>query len=134
MAKYIYPAIFTAEENGLYSIHFPDLDSCYTSGDNLQDGYEMAGDVLCMTLYEMEENKQTVPNPSDPMTHKLKEGEFVALVSCDTIEYRLFNDNKSVKKTLTIPSWLNSMAEREGVSFSGVLQKALKQELNIDKV
>ena len=54
MAKYVYPAIFTKEENGCYSIVFPDLEGCYTTGDSLVDGIYMAEDVLAFTLYSLE--------------------------------------------------------------------------------
>ena len=60
-----------------------------------------------------------------------EQGEFVSLVTCDTLEYRKYYDNKAVKKTLTIPAWLNTMAEREGINFSAVLQSALKKELHV---
>lgn len=130
MAKYIYPAVFTKEGN-LYSVDFPDLESCYTQGESLQDAFEMASDVLCLTLYDMEENKKDIPAPSDPEKVDAGKNGFVSLISCDTIEYRRYYDNKAVKKTLTIPAWLNTLSEREGVNFSAVLQRALKNELNI---
>ncbi len=130
MAKYVYPAVFT-KEGGVYSVIFPDLESCYTQGDSVQDAFDMASDVLCLTLYELEENKKTIPAPSDPGKLKTQKSEFVALVSCDTLEYRRFFDNRAVKKTLTIPAWLNTMSEREGVNFSAILQRALKAELKI---
>ncbi len=135
MTKYIYPAIFNKEEE-LYSVIFPDLESCYTQGDNLQDAMEMAEDVLCMTLYEFEESGSEIPTPSEVNEIPVKNAEFVSLVTCDTLEYRQFYDNKAVKKTLTIPSWLNTMSEREGINFSSVLQDALKERLSIheDKV
>ena len=59
------------------------------------------------------------------------ENQLVTLIRCDTIEYRKFFDNRAVKKTLTIPAWLNTMAERQGVNFSMILQNALKAELHI---
>ena len=130
MAKYVYPAVFTPEING-YSINFPDFESCYTSAENLGDGLDMANDVLCLTLYGLEEDGGEIPAPSDVKHVRAEGGAFVTLVSCDTIEYRKFYDNKAVKKNLTIPSWLNTMAERQGINFSMILQKALKQELNI---
>lgn len=130
MAKYVYPAIFTQEAGG-YSIRFPDFDSCYTSAQTLEEGMEMANDVLCLTLYGLEEDGGAIPAASPIKTVQAGEAEFVTLVSCDTIEYRKFYDNKAVKKTLTIPAWLNTMAERQGVNFSMTLQSALKQELNI---
>ena len=131
MAKYVYAAIFTPEENGYYSVNFPDFESCYTSGESLQNAMEMARDVLCLTLYDMEERQAKIPNPTDIRNIKAAENEFVSLISCDTIEYRKFYDNRAVKKTLSIPAWLNTMAEREGVNFSSTLQNALKHELHI---
>ncbi len=130
MAKYVYPAVFTPEDGG-YAVNFPDFESCYTDGDNLEDALEMAADVLCLTLYDMEERGETIPEPTPIKDVKVTGDEFVSLVNCDTVEYRKFFDNKAVKKTLTIPNWLNTIAERKGVNFSLVLQNALKQELNI---
>ena len=130
MAKYIYPAIFT-KEGELYNVRFPDLESCYTQGNSLQDAYEMASDILCLSLYNLEEEKATIPHASNISDIKTGADEFVSLISCDTLEYRQYYDNKAVKKTLTIPSWLNTMSEREGINFSAVLQAALKSALNI---
>lgn len=130
MARYIYPAVFT-KEGTLYSVRFPDLESCYTQGDDLQDAYDMAADVLCLTLYNLEEEKASIPLASEMSTIKIGENEFVSLVTCDTLEYRQYYDNRAVKKTLTIPAWLNTMSEREGINFSAVLQAALKSALNI---
>jgi len=131
MAKYIYPAIFTKEDEGGYSILFPDLQGCYTQGEEMQDSLEMANDVLCFTLYDLEIENAEIPPPSDPSTIKCDENSFITLVSCDTIEYRRFFDNKAVKKTLTIPSWLNKMAEQADLNFSQILQNALKEKLLI---
>lgn len=131
MAKYIFPAIFSQEDNGSFSVSFPDIDNCYTQGDDLQDAYEMAEDVLCLFLYKMEEASENIPTPSNPKDIQVNDNSFVAIIGADTLEYRMFYDNKAVKKTLTIPQWLNTMAEREGVNFSYVLQSALKEKLGI---
>ena len=130
MAKYIYPAIF-AKEGAFYTVCFPDLESCYTQGDDLQDAYDAAEDVLCLTLYNLEESGATIPPASDVSAISVAPDEFVSLVSCNTLEYRKFYDNRAVKKTLTIPAWLNTMSERAGINFSAVLQNALKKELKI---
>lgn len=130
MAKYIYPAIFK-KEGEVYTVRFPDLESCYTQGDSLQDAYEMAQDVLCLTLYGLEEEKASIPPASELSALKTELGEFTSLVDCDTMEYRQYYDNRAVKKTLTIPAWLNTMSEREGINFSAVLQAALKKTLGI---
>ena len=130
MAQYVYPAVFT-EEDGGYSINFPDLKNCFTSAETLGAGIKMANDVLCLMLYEMEEAGEAIPEPSSIHDIPVARNEFVNFISCDTLEYRKFFDNKAVKKTLSIPSWLNDMAERAGVNFSATLQAALKQQLNI---
>lgn len=62
MAKYVYPAVFTEEDSG-YSINFPDLPNCFTSGETLGEAIEMAGDILCLTLYEMEQAGTAIPAP-----------------------------------------------------------------------
>lgn len=132
MAKYAFPAVFTAYENGLYSVNFPDVPSCYTDGEGLADALEMANDVLCLRLYDIEESGEPVPEPSDPKAIKTNENEFVSMVACDTLEYRKFYDKKAVKKTLTIPNWLNVIAERAGINFSQVLQEALSEKLGLN--
>lgn len=130
--KYVYPAIFTPEDCG-YSVRFPDIHNCFTSGEDLADAMEMAEDVLCMMLYDAETQSEAVPAAStvDAIRAETSPGEFVSLICCDTIEYRKLHDNRAVKKTLSIPSWLNDMAEQAGINFSGTLQEALKQQLNI---
>ena len=130
MAKYVYPASFKPENEG-YSITFPDLENCFTQGENMADGLEAAADALCLALYDMEESGQAIPAASDLKAVKVEQGELVTLVMCDTIEYRRYYDNKAVKKTLTIPAWLNTMAERAGLNFSQVLQNGLKNELHV---
>lgn len=130
MAQYVYPAVFKEEDCG-YSINFPDLENCFTSAETLGDGIKMANDVLCLMLYEMEQAGEPIPAPSSIRDIPVEADEFVNFISCDTIEYRKFFDNKAVKKTLSIPSWLNDMAERADINFSATLQAALKQQLNI---
>ena len=93
-----------------------------------------AQDALCLMLYDLEESGEFIPAPSDALDIEktLGDNEFISLVSCDTLEYRQYFDQKAVKKTLTIPSWLNTLAEREGINFSSVLQAALKRTLGIE--
>lgn len=133
MAKYVFPAIFTPEEGG-YTIVFPDVKNCFTEGDNLTEAMENANDILCMMLYDLERDGKELPVASSVANIQatISGEEFVTLISCDTIEYRKFHDNRAVKKTLSIPSWLNEMAEKAGINFSGTLQDALKKQLNID--
>ena len=127
--RYVYPAIFTPE-NGAYSVIFPDLEIA-TSGETLVEAMDMAQDALCLQLYDFEERKGAIPAASSITDLICPTGSFASLIECDTMEYRRYYDNKAVKKTLSIPSWLNTMAEREDINFSAVLQKALKAELNL---
>ena len=92
MAKYIYPAVFTPEDGG-YSINFPDFESCYTSADTLEEGLHMANDVLCLTIYDMEESGQSVPRPSKITDVKTNGDEFTTLIECDTLAYQGSQEN-----------------------------------------
>ena len=130
MARYVYPVVLTPEDEGGYSACFPDLESCYTQGEDLADALEMAADVLCMTLYGLEEAGGDFPEPTGTSA-LAAEGRIVSLVSADTMEYRKFYDNKAIRKTLTLPSWLNVLAEKQGINFSAALQKALREELRL---
>lgn len=132
MKKYSYPAVFTPEENGAYSIYFPDFESCYTCGDSLADGIMMAEDVLAFTLYDYEKENRPVPSPSNLNEIAVQPSEFVNYIACDTLAYRKMHSNKAVKKTLSIPEWLNEAAEKAGINFSRALQDALMKQLNIN--
>ena len=129
MAKYAYPAIFTPEEDGSYSINFPDLEGCYTCGDSLEDGIEMASDALALVLYGYEKDGREIPAPSAPAAIPLSGNAFVNYIACDTLRYRKMYNNKAVKKTLTSPEWLNEAAASMGLNFSQVLQEALLQKV-----
>lgn len=133
MAKYIYPAVFTPEDGGMFSINFPDIDGCYTCGNNLSDGMDMAQDALALMLTHLEDEKHTIPRASaiNDLALDFENGTFATYISCDTTTYRRLMNNSAVKKTLSIPSWLNDSAVAAGLNFSQVLQDALKQQLNI---
>ncbi len=125
--KYVYPAIFEPE-NGKYYVSVPDLSGCNTVGDDLQDAIEMARDAISMWLCIAEDKKENIPVPSENL--KCEKG-FVSFVDADTTLYRKMTENRAVKKTLTIPSWLNAQAELAGVNFSQILQEALTEKLHI---
>lgn len=129
--KYIYPAVFT-EENGSYSVLFPDLEGCYTCGSDLKDAFEMAEDVLAFTLYHYESKGLAIPEPSSVNDFNVKNNEFVNLIVADTLEYQKMHNNKAVKKTLTIPEWLNELATENNLNFSQILQTALKEQLHVN--
>jgi predicted RNase H-like HicB family nuclease len=124
-------AVFTLEENGLYAVEFPDIEGCFTSGDNIEDAIFMAQDALCLTLYNLEQKGSAIPKASNIRDININENQFANYIAVDTDLYHRFYDKKAVKKTLTIPKWLNERAEEENVNFSSILQTALKQHLRI---
>lgn len=130
MSKYVYPAVFQEEEIG-FSVSFPDIPNCCTQGKTLNEAITMAEDALCLMLYTFEEEDIPINTPSDIRSLNLKSNEISTLITCDTLEYRKLFDNRAVKKTLTIPSWLNTMSERANANFSAILQEALLNFLNI---
>ncbi len=129
MSKYSYPAVFTPEDNGSYSVNFPDLENCYTCGDTLPDAIMMAEDVLAFALYEYERNQKVIPSPSRPEVIALQHDEFINYIACDTLAYRKRFSNTAVKKTLTIPEWMNEAAISMGLNFSQILQDALLSKI-----
>ena len=131
--KYVYPAVFTPLSSGEYDIRIPDLPGCVTCGDNLIDAIEMGRDALSMWLFDAENKQENIPIASQitDIGYDAK-NSFVSLIDTDTIAFRKENYNKAVKKTLSIPGWLNVLAEKAGVNFSQILQDALKEYLNIE--
>ena len=129
--KYAYPAIFHSEKEGGFFISFPDLENCFTQGENITEGIDMATDVLSLTLWHMKEENLEIPAPSPLAKISVEYGAFVTLISADTIAYRKKNDTKAVRKNLSIPHWLDVLAKERNISFSATLQNALMRELGL---
>ena len=128
--KYAYPAIFTPVGNGEYDVKVPDLPGCRTCGKDLADAICMAEDAVSMWLWDAENKAEAIPAAA--RLPSVAEPQFANYVVADTDEYRRKNDNRAIKKTLSIPSWLNLRAEQAGVNFSQVLQDALKEKLSVN--
>lgn len=127
--KYAYPAIFTPVEGGEFDVTIPDLPGCRTCGTDLPDAIFMAEDALAMWLWDAEAKEESIPAPS--VLSSVLAPQFINYIVADTDEYRRKYDNRAVKKTLSIPNWLNTQAEQAGVNFSQVLQEALKEKLHV---
>lgn len=127
--KYVYPVIFEDAEEGGYVVTVPDIPCCFTQGEDMADAIFMAEDVIAMMLAEYEDEGKPVPTPSK--IEDVKTTGIISLVRADTDEWRKLVDNKAVKKTLSIPSWLNKKAERAAINFSQTLQDALCQKLGV---
>ena len=124
--KLVYPAIFKEEKIG-YSVMFPDLLGCVTQGDTLEEAIEMAEDAALGWLLTALEENEKIPEATNINDIELEyKDEFVSLLLLDLSAYsEKYSSRKSVKKTLTIPFWLNERAERLKINFSKTLQDAL---------
>ncbi|MEI8096461.1 MAG: type II toxin-antitoxin system HicB family antitoxin [Spirochaetales bacterium] len=131
MKTFLYPAYFHRDEAGLYGIEFPDLPGCFSAGDDLEDALSMAREALSLHLYGLLDDGDLPPAATDPERVPQKEGAFVVPIEGRPEMVRDAIRNRSVKKTLTIPNWLNEEAERNHVNFSQVLQEALKARMGV---
>lgn len=130
--EYVFPAIFYYDDDGI-SIEFPDLPGCLPCAQSTEEAVKNAKEALGVHLYGMEKDGDNIPEPTDVKDIKVEEGGVLMLVDVYMPVVRDRINNKYVKKTLTLPYWLNAEAERNGVNFSGVLQEALKNYLHIQK-
>ena len=134
----MYPACFIKEEDGYngYSVVFPDLNNLATCGKDENEAMAMAIDCLAGYIWWLKNDGDPIPSPSsikDISIEKVMEeleGDpndegYVTMVSVDVEEYASLHFEKSVKKTLTIPAWLNIAAQKKNINFSQVLKEAL---------
>ena len=131
--KYVYPAIITVERKK-FLVSVPDLPGLHTFGNNMADALFMARDAIEMWLWDAENKGEAIPPPSSQKKiSKMSKSpdQIVSMIAADTDEYRRQNDTRAVKKTLSIPSWLNNQAEKANAPFSQILQQGLKEYLRI---
>ena len=128
--NYIYPAVFYPEPDGRFSVIFPDLNDLATYGDNLADAFSMAQDACGQYLFTSLRDGEALPTPT-PLESVEKDdpAAFVNLVGVNLNEYARAYDDKAVKKTLSIPAWLNTACENYGINYSKVLKDALIAKL-----
>ena len=128
--KKVYPIVLTPAEEGGFVVYVPDFN-INTQGDNEADAMDMARDAIAMTGCYWEDEKRAIPSPTPINSVVIQENQFKTLVDVDFESYRKRNENRSVRKNCTIPSWLNDEAEKAGINFSATLQEALKAQLGI---
>jgi predicted RNase H-like HicB family nuclease len=129
--RYIYPAVIRVVDNS-YEVNFPDIINCFTFGEDLEDALDSARDVLELCLYDMEQDNITIPEPSQINEIDLKKNESIAWINVWMIPVRDKMENKSVKKTLTIPKWINDIGVENNLNFSQILQAAIKEKMGIN--
>lgn len=131
MNKLFYPAVFHKAEEGGFWISFPDIPECLTQGETMDEAYEMAIEALGLALTDCEKEHQPIPSASDPSAISLEPDSFLVVVEFDMLAYKKRFNSRAVKKTLTIPEWLNEAAIDMGLNFSQVLQEALMAKVQL---
>jgi predicted RNase H-like HicB family nuclease len=140
--KKVYPALIAEDDKSKeYFVYVPDM-GIYTEGSDFADAIEMARDAIGCKGVDMEDSNIPLPDAStyDEAIAKAKaEADEIfdystgtpSFIDIDFYEYRKKNDMRAVRKNCTIPSWLNTEAEKASINFSAVLQDALKKELHL---
>lgn len=131
--RYFFPAIFNIDHDGI-AIEFPDLPGCLPTGRNIEESVKNAKEALALHLYGMEQDGDTIPKASDVTKIKPDEKQFLLIIEVWMKPFRDEMKNKAIKKTLTIPKWLDDLAIENDVNFSHVLQEALKDYLGVNRI
>lgn len=125
---FVYPAIFNKEEDGYWS-NFIDFDSVYSDGDTLEEVMANTSNALGFYLEDLKE----YPTPTTDISKiKLNKNQFISFISVDMEVYKEKFSDKAVKKTLSLPAWINTLALEKKINFSEVLKEALIKKLGID--
>lgn len=123
--KLFYPALFHRAEEGGFWVSFPDIPECLTQGEDMAQAYEMAVDALGLALTCRKEEHEEIPKASEPENVAVESDSFLVVIEFDMLAYQKSTSARAVKKTLSIPEWLNEKALAMNVNFSQVLQDAL---------
>ena len=128
--KGMFTAVIHPRENGNgFECRVPDFPGCVTSGSTLEEACEMIEDAANLWACYIETDGRVIPSQTPYQDVTKEEGDIVQLVRVDTEAYRHLNDNRSVRKNVSLPAWMAAMAERRGINCSQVLQDALKRVL-----
>jgi predicted RNase H-like HicB family nuclease len=129
---YVYPAVISFDDDGI-SVEFPDLPGCVSCADTTEEATKNANEALRLHLWGMEKDNDVIPLPSDIRSLQLDPNQILLLVEVFMPPIRERLNSRFIKKTLSLPAWLNAEAEAKGVNFSQVLQTALKDYLGISQ-
>jgi len=130
--KYIYTAVFTPNEDGT-KIHarVPDLPGCITTGRDLQDAIDQITDAASGWLVVAEDEGLPIPAASSQTEIARTADAELSMIRVDTISYRAMTDTRSVRKNVSLPAWMASLADRQGVNCSQLLQEALRKQFGV---
>lgn len=128
--RYIFPAIFDYAEDGI-SIEFPDLIGCLPCAHSDEEALKNAQEAMALHLFNMEKDGEEITEATPVTKLHTKSNQAIVLIDVWMPSFRDQMENKAIKKTLTIPKWLNDLVEQNNVNFSHILQNALKNYLGI---
>lgn len=126
--QYAFPAFFYFDKDGI-SIEFPDLPGCLPCAHSQDEAFHNAKEALGLHLYGMEQDGDTIPEPTPISKLTPEPGGVIVMVEVFMPAIRDRMNNRSVNRTVTIPAWLNAAALERNINFSQVLQDALKQQI-----
>ncbi|AMB95148.1 type II toxin-antitoxin system HicB family antitoxin [Aerococcus urinae] len=123
----VYPAIFEREDKYII-VKFPDIPAAMTQGEDLSQAYEKAVEVLGAALEDYDDYPE--PSPIESVSEQFPDSD-LALIGVDLVAYRRKYHSKTVRKTVTVPEWLNDLAIAKQINFSQTLTEALKEKLGV---
>lgn len=129
--KAAYPVVFVESEKGIYRTFIPDFGVA-SHGASVVEAIEAARHVIGEKGLDLEDRGEEIPQPFSSGEIEQEKGEFLSLIDIDFDEYRRAHDTRTVRRNVSLPSWLNVAAEKAGINVSAVLQNALKSELNLE--
>lgn len=130
--RYSFIAVFNIADDGI-AITFPDLPGCLPCADTLGEAVENAREALGLHLWGMEQDNESIPEPTSIQNIQLSENEVPAVIDVFMPTFRDKLSNRFVKKTLSLPAWLADMADKDGVNCSKVFQTALMEYLGVNQ-
>lgn len=125
MAEYVYPAIFHENDDGSFTINYPDLPGCISEGKSLGNAMYMAQSALVQWIGYLADKKIPIPEASDIRDIEINPKEFANLIRAE------IKDTRAVRRTVSIPKWMDDEVAEAGLSLSRVLQDALRDRLNV---
>lgn len=125
MKEYVYPALFHANDDGSYTITYPDLPGCISEGKSIANAMYMAQSALTQWIEYMADHDLSLPAASAISDISAAQNEFVNLIRVE------IKDTRAVKRTVSIPKWMDDLVSESGLSLSRVLQDALRERLKV---
>ena len=127
MKEFIYPAVFHKNSDDSFTVTFPDLPGCITEGKSLGNAMKMAQSALTQWIDYLHDEKEPVPSASSYASLKVSDDEIISFIQAD------MRDTRAIKRTVSLPKWMDDKASEVGFSLSKILQEAVQKKLDMIK-